>query len=115
MSSIRMILWKLIEILLESRRACSRLAKRLVVSVELHRLPSGRSAMEVGLIMEKRRGTLGSFLLGEVGFRNIEKINWQLTSGSPSFFLPCFPSAGKLGSVKPIFFSIPSPFAFSLR
>ena len=89
MGSITMILWKLIEILLRSPGTWSRLAKWLGVSIESDYLPLHRSVLEVGLIMEKKKSTLGSSFQGKVGFRNIEKVNWQSTSGSPSFFLPC--------------------------
>jgi hypothetical protein len=84
-----MILWKLVEILLKSPRAWSRLAKWLGVSIELDRLPLYRFIREAGLTMAKKKIALGSSFQEKLGFRNIEKANGQSTSGSPSFFLPC--------------------------
>jgi hypothetical protein len=83
-----MILQKLVEILLKSPRAWSWLAKGLDVSIELDHLPLRRLIRETGFAMAKKKIALGRSFQEKQGFRNIEKVNWQSTSGSPSFFLP---------------------------
>jgi hypothetical protein len=84
-----MILWKLIEILQRSPRGWSGSAKWLGVSFELDRLPLYCFVREAGLKVAKKKIRLGSSFREKLGFRNIEKVNWQSASGSPSFFLPC--------------------------
>jgi hypothetical protein len=84
-----MILWNLVEILPKSPRAWSRLAKRLGVSIELDHLPLYRFIREAGFTVANQKIACGSSFRQKQGFRTVEKVNWQSTSGSPSFFLPC--------------------------
>ena len=86
---IPMIVWKLIEILLKFPRIWSGLEKWLLVSVEPDPPSFDRLALEAGLNMEGKRNAIDFSVRGKVGFRNIMKVHWKLTSGSPSFFLPC--------------------------
>lgn len=89
MNLIPMFVWKLIEILLEFPRIWSGLGKWLLVSVEPDPPSFDRLALEGSLNMEGKRNAIDLFVRGKVGFRNIIKVHWKLTSGSPSFFLPC--------------------------
>jgi hypothetical protein len=89
MGSTPMVVWKLIEILMKFPRIWSRLGIGLEVSIESDHLSLDRSPLEAGLSMEKKGNTINSSFQGKVGFRNIVKVNWKSTLGSPSFFLPC--------------------------
>ena len=102
MNLMPMFVWKLIEILLEFPRIWSGLGKWLLVSVEPDPPSFDRLALEGSLNMEGKRNAIDLFVQGKVGFRNIIKVHWKLTSGSPLIF------SSMSGSVKPVPFSIPS-------
>ena len=87
MGLLTMILYRTMEILLEAPGKWSRLGKKLGVSAKSYYLSLVRSVLGTGLNAERK--IIGSSFQGRVGFRNIMKVNWQSTSGSPSFFLPC--------------------------
>jgi hypothetical protein len=89
MSSIPVIVWKLIEILLKFPKRWSRLGKGLEISIEFGHPLLDRLPREVGLSMGGKRSIEGAFFQGKVGFRNIMEVNSKTISGSPSFFLPC--------------------------
>jgi hypothetical protein len=106
MSSLTMILYRTIEILLEVSRTLGRLGKKFGVSVKSYYPSLIRSILERDLNTERK--IIDSSFQERVGFRNITKVQWQSTSGSPSFFLPCLRQAGMSGFVEPAVSSIPS-------
>jgi hypothetical protein len=106
MSSLTMILYRMIEILLKVPRTWGRLGKKFGVYVKSYYLSLVRYVLATGLNRERK--IIDSSCQGRVGFRNIMKINWQFTSGSPSFFLPCLRQVDMSGFVEPFISSIPS-------
>jgi hypothetical protein len=78
----------MVEILLTFLKRWSQLGKGFEISISdyplLDRLPH-----EVGLSMGGKRSIDNAFFQGKAGVRNIAKVNWKTTSGSPSFFLLC--------------------------
>ncbi len=84
-----MMIRKMVEILLTFLKRWSQSGKGFEISIDsdyplLDRLPH-----EVGLSMAGKRSIDDAFFQGKAGFRNITKVNWKTTSGSPSFFLLC--------------------------
>ncbi len=84
-----MIIWKMIEILLEFPKRWSRLEKWLGISIQPDHALLDRLSREAGPSMCEKRSTDGAFFRGEAGFRNIMKVNWKTISGFLSFFLTC--------------------------
>jgi hypothetical protein len=87
--SIPLMLWKMVEILQGFSGMGSQRGKWPGAPIEPDTLSLYRFALEAGLARERNRNTAGSFVQGKAGFRNITKVNWQSTSGSPLSFLPC--------------------------
>jgi hypothetical protein len=89
MSLIPMMIRKMVEILLTFLKRWSPLGKELGISTNSDYPSLDRLLHGVGLSMGGKRSTDDAFFQEKAGFRNIAKVNWITTSGSPSFFLPC--------------------------
>jgi hypothetical protein len=89
MGSIPMMIRRMVEILLTFLERWNQLGNGIGISINSDDPSLGRLPHEVGLSMDGKRNTENAFFQGKAGFRNIAKVNWKTTSGSPSFFLPC--------------------------